>query len=161
MTLEESIKHCEDVADYDCFTDEQRKCSEEHRQQADWLRELKERREKAQLSGEDATFDCISRQEAIEAMCSACGYDCDEREFVYNAPQDEQIIMCPEHYALSTLPSAEPEIIHCKDCKYYYNTTPENIPTANIICFQMHEDDYCSYAERRTDERYQVLHTER
>ena len=46
MTLTEAIKHCEDIADYDCFTDEQRKCSEEHRQLADWLRELKERREK-------------------------------------------------------------------------------------------------------------------
>ena len=68
MTLKEAIKHCEDVADYDCFTDEQRKCSEEHRQLADWLRELKERREKAQLSGEDATFDCVSRQEAITEL---------------------------------------------------------------------------------------------
>ena len=68
MTLKEAIKHCEDVADYDCFTDEQRKCSEEHRQLADWLRELKERREKAQLSGEDATFDCISRQDAIDVV---------------------------------------------------------------------------------------------
>ena len=55
------------------------------------------------------TSDCIYRQNAIDAMCSACGYDCDKSEFVYNAPQGEQIIMCPEHYALSTLPSAEPE----------------------------------------------------
>lgn len=47
------------------------------------------------------------------------------------------------------LPSAQPEIIRCKDCKYYYNTDPESIPTANIICSQMHEDDYCSYAERK------------
>lgn len=53
--------------------------------------------------------DTISRQAAIDAMCSACGYDCDKSEFVYNAPQDEQVIMCPEHYALSTLPSAQPE----------------------------------------------------
>ena len=68
MTLEFAIKHCEEVADYDCFTDDQRKCSEEHRQLADWLRELKERREKAQLSGEDATFDCISRQDAIDVV---------------------------------------------------------------------------------------------
>ena len=41
MTLTEAIKHCEDVADYDCFTDEQRKCSDEHRQLADWLRDYK------------------------------------------------------------------------------------------------------------------------
>ena len=33
MTLEESIKHCEEVADYDCFTDEQRKCSENDHQE--------------------------------------------------------------------------------------------------------------------------------
>ena len=54
--------------------------------------------------------DTISRQAAIDSMCSACGHDCDKSKFVYNAPQDEQVIMCPEHYALSTLPSAQPEI---------------------------------------------------
>lgn len=43
------------------------------------------------------------------------------------------------------------ELIRCKDCKYYYNTDPESIPTANIICSQMHEDDYCSYAERKEE----------
>lgn len=53
--------------------------------------------------------DLISRQEAIDAMCSACGYDCDKSEFVYDAPQDEQVILCPEHYALTVLPSAQPE----------------------------------------------------
>lgn len=52
--------------------------------------------------------DLIGRQAAIDAMCCACGYDCDKSKFVYNAPQDEQVIMCPEHYALSTLPSAQP-----------------------------------------------------
>ena len=46
MTLDEAIRHCEDVADYDCYNDKQRKCSEEHQQLADWLRELKERRER-------------------------------------------------------------------------------------------------------------------
>jgi hypothetical protein len=51
----------------------------------------------------------ISRQAAIDAMCLACGHDCDKSKFVYNAPQDEQVIMCPEHYALSTMPSAQPE----------------------------------------------------
>ena len=40
------------------------------------------------------------------------------------------------------------QIIHCKDCVYYYNTDPEQIPTSNIICKQMHEDDFCSYAKR-------------
>lgn len=51
--------------------------------------------------------DLIERQAAIDAMCSACGYNCDKSEFNYNAPQDEQVIICPEHYALSTLPSTQ------------------------------------------------------
>ena len=102
MTLEEAIKHCEDVADYDCFTDDQRKCSEEHRQLADWLKELKERREKAQLSGEDATFDCISRQDAIEAM----------EQWLYDSKDNRTV-----REVVYELPSAEPEIIHCKDCR--------------------------------------------
>lgn len=53
--------------------------------------------------------DLIDRQKAIDAMCSACGNDCDKSEFVYDAPQDEQVIVCPEHYALTSLPSAQPE----------------------------------------------------
>ena len=53
--------------------------------------------------------DLISRQEAIEALCSVCGYDCDKSEFIYDAPQDEQVILCPEHYALTQLPSVQPK----------------------------------------------------
>ena len=59
MTLDEAIKHCEEVADagekycdthYDeeYATDNYRlsnKCASEHRQLAEWLKELKERRE--------------------------------------------------------------------------------------------------------------------
>ena len=53
--------------------------------------------------------DCISRQVAIDALCAICGDDCDKSEFVYNAPQDEQVILCPEHYCLCTLPSTQLE----------------------------------------------------
>ena len=53
--------------------------------------------------------DAISRQQAIEALCAVCGKACDKSEFVYNAPQDEQVILCPEHYCLCTLPSAQSE----------------------------------------------------
>jgi hypothetical protein len=60
------------------------------------------------VTKENVMNELIYKQDAIDAMCLACGYDCDKSEFVYNAPQDEQVIMCPEHYALSTLPSAEP-----------------------------------------------------
>ena len=39
MTIEEAIKHCEEVADSKCDV-----CGAEHRQLAEWLKELKERR---------------------------------------------------------------------------------------------------------------------
>ena len=53
--------------------------------------------------------DMISRQAAIDALCSVCGVDCDKSEFVYNGKQEDQVILCPEHYALTQLPSAQSE----------------------------------------------------
>lgn len=55
------------------------------------------------------SVDTISRQEAIDAICAVCGNDCDKSEFLYDAPQDEQIILCPEHYVLTQLPSVQPD----------------------------------------------------
>ena len=104
--------------------------------------------------------DLISRQAAIDAVCAVCGNDCDKSEFVYNAPQNEQVILCPEHYVLCTLPSAQPEvlacgegeliaqpeIVRCKDCTFYRSDG----------CFfstaKIEEDGFCSWAERRTDD---------
>ena len=57
----------------------------------------------------DSGDDLIRRRDAIDAMCSVCGNDCDKSKFVYDAPQWEQVILCPEHYALSVLPSVQPE----------------------------------------------------
>ena len=65
--------------------------------------------------------DLISRQAAIDAMCSVCGNDCDKSEFVYDAPIDEQVIICPEHYALSTLPSVQPKRQKGKWNTYYHS----------------------------------------
>lgn len=47
MDLDSAIQHCEEVADTPCFTDEEAKCYSEHRQLAEWLKELKELKEKA------------------------------------------------------------------------------------------------------------------
>ena len=47
MTLDEAIRHAEEVAEYDCYNDEQKKCAEEHRQLAEWLKELKRLKEAA------------------------------------------------------------------------------------------------------------------
>ena len=59
--------------------------------------------------GDGTSGDCISRRQAIDDLCAVCGKACDKSKFVYDAPQDEQVIICPEHYCLCTLPSAQPE----------------------------------------------------
>lgn len=56
-------------------------------------------------------------------------------------------------YELQSLPSAQPEIIRCKDCKYY---SPMNKETKTGICnLTMHQNFgdnwFCAGAERRND----------
>lgn len=45
MTLDESIKHAEEVADYDAHGEKQCKCAEEHRQLSEWLKDYKRLKE--------------------------------------------------------------------------------------------------------------------
>ena len=52
------------------------------------------------------------------------------------------------------LPSAQPEIIRCKDCKYwreykYANGKPKYLPYCGFNDTYFREDDFCSKAERR------------
>ena len=53
---------------------------------------------------------------------------------------------------LEQLPSAQPEIIRCKDCRYYrWEIDMCDYPYAtahNVV----HEDDFCSKAERKEHE---------
>ena len=35
-------------------------------------------------------------------------------------------------------------VVRCRNCKYHSGRIPGQ---PNIICFQMHEDDFCSYGE--------------
>ena len=60
MTLEEAINHAEEVAERCAVSDGDLKCEMEHRQLAEWLKELKELREQnstSQMSGtSDAEF---------------------------------------------------------------------------------------------------------
>ena len=86
--------------------------------------------------------DTISRQAAIEAMdgFNACGYV--EEPF-------ERL-----EKALKEIPAAQPEIIRCKDCKYwreykYVNGKPKYLPYCGFNAIYFREDDYCSHAERR------------
>lgn len=38
-------------------------------------------------------------------------------------------------------------VVRCRDCKYRDGTPGQ----PNILCAQMHEDDFCSYGERRAE----------
>ena len=57
--------------------------------------------------------------------------------------------------AINSLPSAQPEIIRCKDCKHYHyaNRVPqEQMCTCEIDGNIWSPDSYCSFAERKEDE---------
>ena len=89
--------------------------------------------------------DLIERQKAIEAMSESL-----KRVF----PEHRQIA----EKCLNVLPSAQPEIVHCRDCMYYgtYYRGNESKPVITHLCKwcldrTMEPDDYCSHAVRRTD----------
>ena len=83
--------------------------------------------------------DLISRQAAIDA--------------IMGEPTDAHY---PSWYAerLEQLPSVQPEIIRCKDCRYYQDNN-DGYPHINCK-WDANEtpdaDDFCSGAERRTDD---------
>jgi len=94
-------------------------------------------------------MDLIDRQAAIDALL-------EEVRLVdgYYVENDEVIDKDDAVEAMRLLPSAQPEIIRCKDCKWWSNDDYRECSSPNY-------DDgyvtpagfYCGYAERRTDER--------
>ena len=91
--------------------------------------------------------DLISRQVAIDALSTPHG------------------ILYPIR-TVEELPSAQPEIIRCKDCKHrmpydwmfsevWQSQSMDDYPDNEIGCqhcdMSMTADDFCSRAERRTD----------
>ena len=62
MTLDEAIKHCEEVADGMTEQGKCEECAAEHRQLANWLKELK------QLKEQEFREDAISRQAALDCL---------------------------------------------------------------------------------------------
>lgn len=85
--------------------------------------------------------DLINRESAIVRACAAIKDD----YVAYDVVQ-----------ALKAMPSAQPEIIRCRDCRFYEwmsNRVPEE---QTWYCHNWNaetgKDDYCSYAERRQDD---------
>ena len=93
-------------------------------------------------------MDLIDRQAAIDALL-------EEVRLVdgYYVENDEVIDKDDAVEAMRLLPSAQPEIIRCKDCKWWSNDDYRECSSPNY-------DDgyvtpagfYCGYAERKDDE---------
>jgi hypothetical protein len=88
--------------------------------------------------------DLISRAAAIDAIVKWA-------ESHHENPDGDDCIMI-----ILDVPPAHPEIIHCRDCKHHWTFRPYgDFPTETCELEQTFYDanvDFCSLAERRTDE---------
>ena len=85
--------------------------------------------------------DLINRQDAVDAIKGR-----------FSMPVDNLIIE-----VIGALPSAEPETIHCKDCKWFdRHTDILKMHQTDGYCMDLardsYEDWYCSRAERKDDD---------
>lgn len=90
--------------------------------------------------------DLISRQQAIDTVI-------DELDMIDHVPQ---WVFDRLERRLKWLSSAQPEIIWCKDCKHHWtHKCMDSMPIERCDLEQTFYDakhDFCSLAERRTDE---------
>ena len=104
--------------------------------------------------------DLISRQEAIDAVADL--YWMDERlsnfkkeidatfDKIKTLPSAQpEVLACGEGELI-----AQPEIVRCKDCKYWNDEFAKDKSTCWLPCMSMttHRKWYCGSAERRTDD---------
>ena len=91
--------------------------------------------------------DLIDRQQAIEAICmETCGV---------SLKNVRCRVHCTEVQTVEKLPPAQPEIIRCKDCRYFKQVFAPN--DNDGLCGHWHSkcdartnrNGYCSHAERR------------
>lgn len=104
--------------------------------------------------------DLIDRQEAIDAVTRTMVSipTADGKDLMH----DENRIRAEDILVIKRLPSTEPEIIRCKDCKHFeydHLYIIQGIPVlGHEVCnawgdgCKTDETGYCFMAERRTDE---------
>lgn len=94
----------------------------------------------------------ISRQDAINMLCSKCTVDKPETCSTIQKGDN----WCEEVHTLLNMPSAEPEIIRCKDCKFARMTVDGECKYCDIWFpdekTYMPGNYFCASAERRTNE---------
>ena len=87
--------------------------------------------------------DLISRQAAIDAIKELCEHYTPTKSVTYHPHMDFVI------EELKALPSAQPEIIRCKDCRK--NPKWEWVGCPMTGKDTRKPDDFCSYAERKSN----------
>lgn len=90
--------------------------------------------------------DLIDRRAAIDAL---------EVKYMSFGIYREQRAASQCIDAIKNLPSAQPEIVRCKDCKHYRSYAGYIDGCCHMAEWYkryQYEDDFCSRAERRTDE---------
>ena len=79
-------------------------------------------------------MDLISRQAVLD-LIAVWAYDLCYKEDEWRAAEE-----------IENLPSAQPEIVRCKDCEFY--TEEERWCRRLGLCGAFDQDGYCSHAER-------------
>ena len=87
--------------------------------------------------------DTISRAAALDALNGLT------KIFLNNLPPTIDRADAVE--AIKALPSAQPEIVRCKDCKEFRRWIDTDITFCDCTEYEVKADDFCSKAERRTD----------
>ena len=99
--------------------------------------------------------DLIERQSAIDALdvlCQEHRYRIPGKRETYSQYNEAwQDALDRAEGAIFNLPSAQPEIVRCKDCKH--NRLPKSANASCEIFYGMtYRDGFCHMAERRTNE---------
>ena len=97
--------------------------------------------------------DLIDRQVAIDALTNYFAKWAEYAEWNHAVKNMVNVAQNSVEEMLIQLPSAQPEIIRCKDCKYWEREGTKGVCN-DLYGFGRYwnPDDFCSYAERRTDE---------
>ena len=86
--------------------------------------------------------DLICRQEAIDAICENCRK--------YN-PNTTACDICDEVEIMKSLPSAQSEIIRCRECREFRRWIGTDTTFCDRTECETKEDDFCSRAERKDE----------
>lgn len=100
--------------------------------------------------------DCIRRQDAIDVVDQIYKHIKLINKYRQISKKELTLIMDVKG-AINQLPSAQPEIIHCKDCKHWIDKSCESDDmwmsmyedVSAFTRFNTDEDFFCRFAERR------------